>query len=161
MILDAISDLIAKGEGPTVEFKRSLTKDVGWELCAFANAGGGTILIGISDTDEIVGVANHNRLKSRLQSTARSAEPPIELEVESVGRVLRVDVPPQKRKPDSFGGRFFMRVGANSQQMSNAEVEDLFYAVGRLHFDGKPCTNFSMSSRIESKSSVRVGCRRA
>ena len=138
MSRDAISDLIPRGEGSAVEFKRSLTKDVGRELCAFANADGGTILIGVSDSGEIVGAANHNRLKSRLQSTARSADPPIELEVESAGRVLRVVVPPQKRKPYSFGGRFFMRIGANSQQMSNAEVEDLFYAVGRLHFDGKP-----------------------
>ena len=29
MTQDAISDLIARGEGPTVEFKRSLAKDVG------------------------------------------------------------------------------------------------------------------------------------
>ena len=55
MTPDAISDLIARGEGPTVEFKRSLTKDVGRELCAFANAGGGIILIGVSDAGEIVG----------------------------------------------------------------------------------------------------------
>ena len=144
MTQDVISDLIARGEGTTVEFKRLLTKDVGRELCAFANASGGTILIGVSDTGEIVGAANHNRLKSRVQSTARSADPPIELEVESVGRVLHVVVPPQKRKPYSFGGRFFVRIGANSQQMSNAEVEDLFYAVGRLHFDGKPCADFSI-----------------
>ena len=113
MTPDAISALIARGEGPTVEFKRSVTKDVGRELCAFANAGGGTILIGVSDAGEIASVVNHNRLKSRLQSTARSTEPPIELEVESVGRVLRVVVPPQKRKPYFFGGRFFMRIGAN------------------------------------------------
>ena len=151
MTTDAISDLIARGEGPTVEFKRSLTKDVGRELCAFANSDGGTILIGVTDTGEIVGVANHNRLKSRLQSTARSAEPPVELEVESVDRVLRAIVPPQKRKPYSFGGRFFMRIGANSQQMSNAEVEDLFYAVGRLHFDGKPCAEFSIEHDLDEE----------
>ena len=151
MTHDAISDLIAGGEGPTVEFKRSLAKDVGRELCAFANAGGGTILIGVSDAGEIVGVGNHNRLKSRLQNTACSAEPPIELEVESACRVLRVVVPPQKRKPYSFGGRFFMRIGANSQQMSNAEVEDLFYAVGRLHFDGKPCAGFSIENDLNEE----------
>ena len=37
-----LSSAIARGEGATLEFKRSLTKDVGRELCAFANAGGGT-----------------------------------------------------------------------------------------------------------------------
>ena len=65
-----IGELIAAGEGATMEFKRSLTKDVGRTLCAFANAGGGTVLIGVSDAGEAVGVANHNRLKARVLSTA-------------------------------------------------------------------------------------------
>ena len=104
MTQDVISDVIAHGEGSTVEFKRSMTKDIGRALCAFANAGGGTILIGVSDAGKIVGVTDHNRLKSRMQSTARSADPQIEVDIESVGRVLRVTVPPQKRKPYSFGG---------------------------------------------------------
>ena len=69
-------------------------------------------------------------------------------------------VPPQKRKPYSFGGRFFMRIGANSQQMSNAEVEDLFYAVGRLHFDGKPCANFSIENDLDEEIWTRF-CERA
>ena len=133
-----LAGVITHGESATMEFKRSLTKDVGRELCAFANAGGGTVLVGVSDAGEILGVADHNRLKSRALSTPRSADPRIEVEVESVGEILRVDVPPQKRKPYSFGGRFFMRDGASRQQMSNAEVEDLFYAAGRLHFDRKP-----------------------
>jgi len=66
-----LADLLARGEGGTVEFKRSLTKDVGRGLCAFANAGGGTVVLGVSDSGKIVGVADHNRLKSRVLSTAR------------------------------------------------------------------------------------------
>ena len=59
MTRDTISDLIAGGEGATVEFKRSLARDVGRELCAFANAAGGTVLVGVTDAGEIVGVADH------------------------------------------------------------------------------------------------------
>ena len=146
-----VSDLLARGEGATVEFKRALTRDLGRELCAFANARGGTVLIGVSDAGKIVGVADHNRVKSQVQSTARSADPPIEVEVESAGDVLRVFVPPQKRKPYSFGGRFFLRDGASSQQMSNAEIEDLFYDAGRLHFDGKPCAGFSIENDLDDE----------
>ena len=154
-----LADVIAGGEGVSVEFKRSLTKDVGRELCAFANAGGGTVLVGVSDAGKVVGVADHNRLKSRVLSTARSADPPIEVKVESVGEILRVAVPPQKRKPYSFGGRFFMRDGASSQQMSNAEVEDLFYAAGRLHFDRKPCLDFSMEKDLDDETWMRFSAR--
>ena len=96
-------------------------------------------------------MSDHNRLKSRVQSIARSADPTITVEVESVGEVLLVVVPPQKRKPYSFGGRFFLREDASSQQMSNAEVEDLFYAVGRLHFDRTPCVDFSLDDDLDEE----------
>ena len=146
-----LAELIAAGEGRTVEFKRSLNKDLGRGLCAFANAGGGTVLLGVSDAGKVLGVADHNRLKARVSSTARSADPPIEVDVESVGDVLRVVVPPQKRKPYSFGGRFFMRDGASSRQLSNAEVEELFYAAGRLHVDRKPCPDFSIENDLDDE----------
>ncbi len=42
-----LSDIIALGEGFTTEFKRSGTAHLGRELCAFANATGGVILIGV------------------------------------------------------------------------------------------------------------------
>ncbi|MDE2814534.1 MAG: putative DNA binding domain-containing protein [Gemmatimonadota bacterium] len=155
MNLQSLSALIALGEDLTTEFKRAMLSDLGREICAFANATGGVIMLGVSDAGEIVGVADHNQLKSRVQSTVRSADPPISVEVESVGEVLCVVVPPQERKPYSFGGRFFIRDGANSQQMSNEEVENLFYAVGRLHFDKKPCEIFSMESDLDDETWAR------
>ncbi len=47
MTYDAISKFIARGEGSTLEFKRSLKKDFGREPCAFGNADGRPILIGV------------------------------------------------------------------------------------------------------------------
>ena len=154
-----LADVLARGEGETVEFKRSLTKDVGRTLCAFANASGGTVLLGVSDAGQVVGVATHNRLKSRVLSTARSADPPIDVAVESVGDVLRAVVPLQKRKPYSFGGRFFMRDGASSRQMSHAEIEELFYAAGRLHFDRKLCPDFSVEKDLDDETWARFSRR--
>ncbi len=37
-----LSNLIALGEGFTTEFKRTVTSNLGREICAFANATGGT-----------------------------------------------------------------------------------------------------------------------
>ena len=104
--------LIALGEGFTTEFKRSMPSDLGREICAFANATGGAILIGVDDAGAIVGVMDHNRLKSQVQSIARSVDPSVAVEVESAGDVLCVTVPEQHAKPYSFGGRFFIREGA-------------------------------------------------
>ena len=94
-----------------------MPSDLGKEICAFANATGGVILIGVDDAGTVVGVGDHNRVKSQVQSIARSADPPVAVEVESDGNVLRVTVPEQHGKPYSFGGRFNIREGANSQQL--------------------------------------------
>jgi hypothetical protein len=51
--------LISEGEGPTVEFKSSLPPEgqIASNLAAFANTSGGTFIIGVSDTGEIVGLS--------------------------------------------------------------------------------------------------------
>jgi ATP-dependent DNA helicase RecG len=146
-----LSNLIALGEGFTTEFKRSGTSGIVREICAFANATGGVMLFGVADNGEVVGVGNHNRLKSEVRATARSAEPPIGVEVESVGEVLCVTVSAQKSKPYSFGGKFFIREGASSQQMSRDEISEFFHKEGLIHFDETPCEKFSLESDLEDE----------
>ena len=158
--IDTIDTLIAQGEGPALEFKRSPTKDIGRTFCAFANANGGTVLVGVSDAGAAVGVQDHNRLKAQMQTAARSVDPPIDVRVDSVGAVLRITVPPQARKPYAFGGRFFMRIGASSQQLSNEEIENFFYSSGRIRFDRRTCPDFSINEDIDAQTWTTF-CRRA
>lgn len=141
--------LIAQGESRTLEFKRTLTKNLGRTLCAFANSDGGILLIGVSNRGRIVGVADHSRAESHVRSIARSADPSIDVEIDTFDEVLRVTVPPQPHKPYSFGGRFFRRDGATSQPMSRTEIEDLFHVVGRLHFDRTPCLHFDIERDLD------------
>ena len=143
-----LANLLALGEGFTTEFKRAGTSNLGREICAFANATGGVILIGITDAGEVVGVGDHNKLKSEVQAIARSAEPPVGVEVESVGGVLWVTVLAQQSKPYSFGGKFFIREGASSQQMSRSEIREFFYKEGLIHFDETPCERFSLADDL-------------
>ncbi len=67
MTTDEIKEMIAQGEGASVEFKRSFTSDLGRELCAFANSSGGRVLLGVSDSGEIVGISGTNRVRSQIQ----------------------------------------------------------------------------------------------
>jgi ATP-dependent DNA helicase RecG len=143
-----LHNLLALGEGFTTEFKRSGTSNLGREICAFANATGGVILLGVTDGGEMVGVKDHNRLKSEVQAIARSAEPPIAVETERFGEVLAVTVPAQHSKPYSFGGKFFIREGASSQQMSRSEIREFFYKEGLIHFDETPCERFSLAADL-------------
>ena len=146
-----LSNLVALGEGFTTEFKRAGTSGLGREICAFANATGGTILLGVADDGEVCGVANHNRLKSEVLSIARSVDPPIAVEIESVGKVLCVRVPSQQSKPYSFGGKFYIREGSSSQQMLREEIREFFYKEGLIHFDETACDKFSLERDLDEE----------
>ena len=159
MTEDGVARLIALGEGHTTEFKRSMPSNLGAEICAFANATGGVILLGVTDEGKAVGVGGHNRLKSQAQTIARSAEPPIAVEVESVGGVLVVNVPEQHGKPYSFGGRFHIREGANCQQMSREEIRESFYKEGLIRFDETPCASFDLRRDLTPETWTRFAAR--
>jgi ATP-dependent DNA helicase RecG len=143
-----LNDLIALGEGFTTEFKRSGTGHLGRELCAFANATGGTVLIGVADDGSIVGISDANRLKSEVQNIARSIDPPLVVDVELQDNVLVVAVPPQNSKPYSAAGKFYFRDGATSQQMSRDEIREYFFKEGLIRFDEMPCDRFDLKTDL-------------
>ncbi len=84
-----IQELIAQGEGPTTEFKQEIPNKNDKMLktvAAFANGGGGVILIGVKDkTGDIVGIgdANIHEVKDQITNMIRNTvypEPHIRME---------------------------------------------------------------------------------
>ena len=64
-MLDAsIERALESGEGPNIEFKERFTSRIGEAICAFANASGGQIFVGISNNGKIKGVKKINDMKS-------------------------------------------------------------------------------------------------
>lgn len=55
---EEIENLIKQGESQNIEFKDSLSlkREIGETVSAFSNTNGGTILIGVSDFGEIIGI---------------------------------------------------------------------------------------------------------
>ena len=52
--MNNIYELIKTGEGYTLELKERFSSSIGKEICAFANASGGKIILGIKDSGEII-----------------------------------------------------------------------------------------------------------
>ena len=54
-----IKNLIKQGESGQLEFKEVVRKEeIAKTLCAFLNAEGGTLLIGVQDDGKIIGIDN-------------------------------------------------------------------------------------------------------
>jgi ATP-dependent DNA helicase RecG len=147
---DELKKLIQIGEGFTVEFKRS-PSHLGREICAFANAAGGTILIGVDDNSEKIGITDVNRLKSQVQTFARNIDPPLVLDIDMVDNVLVVTVPSGPNKPYSANGLFYIREAANSQQMKRDEIREFFFKEGLIRFDEQPCRRFDLRRDFDIK----------
>ena len=84
--------LIQGGENIHVEFKKStheITKDVYDTVCAFSNRDGGTILLGVKDNREVLGVAPDavDRMKKDFVTSINNGQkinPPLYLQPETL-----------------------------------------------------------------------------
>ena len=99
-------DIIEKGEGLHVEFKRHFSdyEKIAKELIAFANTKGGVLLIGVDDDKKIVGVQSEKEETELIRETAeRYCEPAINFSVEYFPlenkEVVVVTIPESDRKP--------------------------------------------------------------
>ena len=71
---EELENIIQEGESYKIEFKESVDKTFVEEVCAFANASGGRLFIGISDSGTIVGTDTSNSARSRIQDTIRQIQ---------------------------------------------------------------------------------------
>ena len=137
-----LNTILQYGEGQFVEFKESLDKSLSKEIVAFANASGGVIYLGISDSAVIKGVAVTNKLKSQIQDTARNCDPTIIISLEEQNNVLFIKINEGINKPYSCSSGFYMRMGANSQKMKRDEIIGLAIKSGKIRFDEQICSKF-------------------
>ncbi|SOD81836.1 AlbA family DNA-binding domain-containing protein [Spirosoma fluviale] len=106
MTRNQLNDLIEQGEHSRLEFKRTLSSAyrIARTLAALANTSGGILLIGISDSGKIMGVASEFREMQKIEeATDRLVEPALSITYETMapdGRlVLIISIPESDDKP--------------------------------------------------------------
>jgi len=137
-----LDDVLQLGEGQYIEFKESFDKSFPKEIVAFANASGGIIYLGITDSNAIKGVSVTNRLKSQVQDIAHNCDPSILISINEINNVLAVGIKEGNNKPYSCSAGFYMRMGANSQKMNRNDILALAIKSGKIRFDEQICNGF-------------------
>ncbi|ADB38316.1 MULTISPECIES: AlbA family DNA-binding domain-containing protein [Spirosoma] len=106
MTRNQLNDLIEQGEHTRLEFKRTLSSAhrIARTLAALANTSGGTLLIGVSDSGKIVGVASEFREMQKVEeATDRLVDPALSISYQTMapdGRlVLVITIPESDDKP--------------------------------------------------------------
>lgn len=164
MTKEELQALINQGEGLHIEFKESVNSKLGRELSAFANSKGGKILLGVNDAGNIVRNHLDNKMRSEIQTIARSCDPAINIELESVegeDNVLVIHVSEGEEKPYRFKEGFYAREGASSNKRTTKEIYQMFKAAGRFSFDDEICEEADFEKYFEPSTlkhfMVRVG----
>ncbi len=101
-----VKEMIADGESDTVEFKRKCVspEKIARELIAFANSGGGFLLVGVDDDGKIVGVESEKTEMAVInEACQRYIRPALEPDIHIVNfrrdDVIVVEVAESQLKP--------------------------------------------------------------
>jgi len=113
-------------ENHNIEFKQCWSDEYLKTIAAFANTEGGVIYVGRDDRGEVIGLEKSeikkllkdlpNKIRSKLGIT-----PFVREEVQNEKRLLNVEVP-RASFAVSYDGRFYVRVGSTTQELSGIEL---------------------------------------
>ena len=146
MNYDEIIELLKVGEGYTIEFKARINESLAKDICAFANASGGKIILGIDDkTNKIKGFQLKNESRSIIQNFARNIDPSLLVNIEQINNLVIIYVPEGKDKPYFVNGKCYLRQGANSQKLTRNEIRNFFQKENLIRFDRKINIKFNFN----------------
>jgi ATP-dependent DNA helicase RecG len=145
---DEFAALLAGGEDSFTEFKdaRFSTSDLAKELCAFVNAAGGRVLIGVGDEGELNDASTWD--EERVMNVARTAIDPAiiptyqRLQWDDDRTIVIVGVAAGTEKPyavrSNESRRYYIRVGSTSREPTREELIRLTQASGAVASDLRP-----------------------
>lgn len=154
-----LKSIISSGEGYNAEFKLnfpSKVKEITEEICAFANAAGGTLLIGVDDKNNIKGISFDNSKRSSLQNSIGEISPSFHCDIYTVEidgkEIVVIEVPSGESKPYVLSGAIYVRQGPNSQKLTTVEeMRDFFQQADRIYFDEAPCKTIDIKLDIPNE----------
>lgn len=118
-LIQCLQDALARGEGETIEFKRTFDEQARQTVCAFANTAGGEVWIGMADDRRVVGTdVGQESLRDWANQIAQAIGVHAHLEAADLDgkSVVRIRVAESAWKPVYYRGRAYVRSGSTARQ---------------------------------------------
>ena len=128
---DPIKDLLAQGESETVEFKESFDDEAVETVAAFANARGGTLLIGVTDAGTVRGtMVGKESVRDWANKIAQATHvnPRIREVLHEGKSVVVVEVAASAARPHPAKGKYFIRIGKSNRHMTEDDMTRMILA---------------------------------
>lgn len=127
-------------ESQHLEWKESWRDEYLKWVCAFANTGGGTLVVGRNDAGAAVGVRDAARLLEDLPNKIRNLlglVVPVGLRRESGLDLIEIEVEASPY-PVTYRGKYYVRSGSTTQELSGAPLDAFLLRMQGRHWDGVP-----------------------
>jgi len=134
-------------ENQNTEFKKIWKDEYLRSICAFANAQGGRLYIGIDDNGRVLGIDNYIKLLDDLPNKIRDilgVIPQINHKKEGVKNYLEIIIEPYNN-PISFRGHFYYRSGSTIQDLNGPALEKFLLNKKGKKWDGVVVEQFSLN----------------
>lgn len=129
-------------------------RELAQAMCAFANAEGGTIVVGLHD-GKVEGVKGHPKHVNALrQASMDFTTPPVRVHADQVACVdssgatnalLVLRVLPGETVHEMTNGDCYLRVGDESRKLGFAQRQELHFDRGSAPFDGTPVSGVTVA----------------
>lgn len=130
-------------ESQHIEWKASWRDEYLKWICGFANADGGSLIIGRSDNGDLVGIGNAQELLEIIPSKVRDLlgiVVDVNLIEESGKQFLEIVVEAYP-SPISYKGQYHYRSGSTKQELSGAALDRFLLRKLGKHWDSMPLPN--------------------
>lgn len=134
-------------ERQNIEWKEIWKDDYLAWICGYANAQGGKLYIGMTDSGEVVGVKNAKKLLEDLPNKIRDAMGiivNINLLNEGDSEYIEIEVPPYPIAI-SCKGSYYYRSGSTNQKLSGPELEAFIMRRRGITWDSMPLPTFTIA----------------
>ncbi len=140
MELTDVAGMVAGGESETLEFKKSTAQlpRAAETLCAFLNAGGGTVLIGVTPEGALTGQQVADSTLQDIANTLRRFESPAPVEIKRINvpntdrQIIALQaVPSGDSLPFIYDGRPYQWTGSTTSIMPQERYQQLL--LNRIH----------------------------
>ena len=146
LIEDEVRALYREGKGQEIDFKAEGVRPtkLAETLIAFANAGGGTVLLGIDGrTSEIKGLRDPEAARDKALQATLLCDPPLIIPLPEVvtvdgKRLLLINVPAGLPHVYNLRGRYLIRAGARNRPIPSHQLRRLFIERGEVSYESLP-----------------------
>lgn len=142
-------------ESRMLEFKQDITNTFLKTVSAFANYGAGSILFGVDDNGNSVGLSDPESTRLDLENKINDSihpRPEYSITVNQKSKVITLNVSEGKQKPYLYKGKAYRRSDTSTVEVDGFELKRLVLEGSNLYFEELPCGKDNLGFRyLETK----------